>query len=440
MTDEMALAAGGKHRLSLAALVLGPAVLPPEEAPSRVGYAEVGIGLALGAAAALVSMLAYSLLDPAIYVAPKGFNVWFDADTPRSLGAMANSSPNWHYRNTVHPLFSVLTVPIMQALQAFGLDAVRSAGLVIAAAGMLSTLLMFLTLRGLGIPRLVAATFAGAFIFSAAYVHWFAVAETYAFSALSVMLVLYIAVHADERSVMWWLLGSTLALGVTVTNWAVALAGLAVRVSWPRAALIASGSFVLVAALSLLSSFAIPGSPIFPDIGALLGEGRYSALGAKSWTPLEDLWGTLVSPAVSPSPFISQITGGDTTFDIITNQQFGLRGYNAPGMVAIACWVVMLGCGVAGGLQTPRLRRFLFIAGGFVVLQCALHLLYGQVTFLYAAHVVPALVACAGLGWFSRYRWLALAAVCGFVVFGALSNLATLQLATELANSIVLGS
>ena len=440
MTKEMVLPAGGKQRPSLATLILGPNALPPQDAPAGLDYVDVVVGIGLGIVAAMVSMLALSLLDPALYVAPKGFNVWFDADTPRSLGAMANSSPSWHYRNTVHPLFSLLTVPIMQVLQAFGMDAVRAAGLIIAGAGMLSTLLLFLALRGLGMPRLVTATFAAAFVLSAAYVHWFAVAETYAFSALSVTLMLYIAVRADERSVVWWLLGSALALGITVTNWAVALAALAVRVSWPRAVLIALGSFALVAALSLLSSLVIPGSPAFPDLLALSGETRYSALAAKSWTPLEDLWGTLVSPAVSPSPFISQIVGGGTIFDIVNNQQFGLRGYDAPGIVAVVCWVAMLGCGVAGGLRTARLRRFLLTVGGFVVLQCALHLLYGQVTFLYAAHIIPALIACAALGWFSRQRWLALAVACGFVIFGGLSNLATLQMASELANTIVLGS
>jgi hypothetical protein len=62
---------------------------------------------------------------------------------------------------------------------------------------------------------------------------------------------------------------------------------------------------------------------------------------------------------------------------------------------ALVLWSLLLAAGVVGLLRTPRWRSFAAVLGLTLAAQVALHLVYGDETFLYAAHFLPLLMAVA---------------------------------------------
>ena len=62
---------------------------------------------------------------------------------------------------------------------------------------------------------------------------------------------------------------------------------------------------------------------------------------------------------------------------------------------ALVLWSLLLAAGVVGLLRTPRSRGFAAVLGLTLAAQVALHLIYGDETFLYAAHFLPLLMAVA---------------------------------------------
>jgi hypothetical protein len=91
---------------------------------------------------------------------------------------------------------------------------------------------------------------------------------------------------------------------------------------------------------------------------------------------------------------------------------------------AAACWLLLLGIGIKnlfwGNAPSPRIR---LIIGLTLAGQLALHLLYGEETFLYSLHYLPLLIATAALAAIGQFRKisliLALIVLCG----GGINNL-----------------
>ena len=95
-------------------------------------------------------------LDPAVYEL-RGFDIWFQADQPRVVSAMTDPDSTWHDRTSVHPLFSLLSSPLMRALTSSGVDPLQAGRGMMAACGFLTAAFLLLALRGLGLPRAAAA-------------------------------------------------------------------------------------------------------------------------------------------------------------------------------------------------------------------------------------------------------------------------------------------
>jgi hypothetical protein len=107
--------------------VLRRSIPIPYARAKRIGRADVAAAFVAGIVAAALSIYVFNLVDPRIYDDPVGFNVWFEADAPRALGAMENRDPKYHGRNEVHPLFSLLSVPVIAAIKLIGITGLQSA-------------------------------------------------------------------------------------------------------------------------------------------------------------------------------------------------------------------------------------------------------------------------------------------------------------------------
>ena len=92
-------------------------------------------------------------------------------------------------------------------------------------------------------------------------------------------------------------------------------------------------------------------------------------------------------------------------------------------------------CGVRVA-YIPGRRVFLALMT-FVLGQVALHLVYGDVTFLYSLHFFPPLLGIAAFGWFSPIRMLSFSAALIFLVAGGLSNLHQFRVATEMVQTLI---
>jgi hypothetical protein len=411
------------------------------EPSSRWRVQDLVVACALGAVAVGIALHTSNQLDPRLYNYPTGFNVWFEADTPRALGAMDDAGPQYHRRTDVHPLFSLLTIPLLAILKAAGASALHGALGLVAACAFLTSALLFLALRGLRLPLLPAILFTAAFLSSATFVHWFGVAETSAFAALSICIVLFVLTSVSATNWWAWTLASTFALAITVTNWSVALASAIVRLELRRAVSASLAALVLVAGLASIQALAVRGATLFYLPGSVVDEYRHTQIRNNVWSPLANVWSTVVTSAVAPAPYQDMHLGpGRVKGAIVDNQQISVASYGIVSIVAIASWVVMLGCGILGGIETPRLRAIFAAVSLFLGGQLGLYLFYGNLTFLYATNYFPAMIVLTALGWFSSRRVLAIAAAAVFVLTGAWSNLAQFGAAAALANSILSGT
>lgn len=404
-----------------------------------IGRLDLALAATLGIAAALLSLLLSARIDPKIY-GPGGFNVWFQADPPRVLGAMTDPASHFHYRTSVHPLGSLLTTPAMRLLRAIGLAPVTAGRLIIASSGFATASLLTLSLLGLGLSRVAALMFTLVFLASATYVHWFALIEMYALAAASIGLMLMI-LTSMKRTPWWvWWLGSVATLSVTVTNWMLGLSATFFRLDWRRMLATTAAALVAVVALSVIQRRFYPQANYFFMPRLVLSEHQYMQVhrtsGVSNWAPWQNVRSEWITSAVAPRPELvpGDEVGGHADERIISNQRSPLASYTVAGWVAIAAWVVLLFAGVQGGYADVPRRPVFFAVCAFVIGQSALHLVYGPLTFLYAADFFPAMVLLSAFSWFSRFRVIGLGAALTFIVFGAAENFARFSDAVQLAN------
>ncbi len=109
------------------------------------------------------------------------------------MRVFANMTDRWsdHNRIKVHPLFSLLTFPLVYFLNTIlGIKAIAAVRIVIAAVASVWLGTLFLLLRLIGCQRFDATLFSLLGATSATAVFWFVVPETYPFGSLSILFAL----------------------------------------------------------------------------------------------------------------------------------------------------------------------------------------------------------------------------------------------------------
>lgn len=92
------------------------------------------------------------------------------------------------------------------------------------------------------------------------------------------------------------------------------------------------------------------------------------------------------------------------------------------GVVAVVCWAGLLGFGVWGAIRDRVNRRVVLVLGLSLAGQLALHLIFGEETFLYALHVIPLLIVLAAFGSLTSARRTVLALAVTCLVGAAVNN------------------
>jgi hypothetical protein len=394
-----------------------------------------------GLLAAAISFHGSGQFNPAIYEA-RSFNLWFDADQPRILLAITEFDTREHVRTGRHPLFVLFLSPMMRSLPALGVEPLNGMRWIISGCALLAAAFLFLALRGLGLPRPVAALFASVFLASATFLHWLLILETYPFAAASISFMLMILTSAGESRWWPWIVASVALLSITITNWTLALASTLFRFDLTRAIIISAATLVIVASLALAQKFYYPRTTVFFSQGSLTTQARLFLRSSKrtltNTQTQEKLWSVIITSAVAPAPELI-LKGGPKKLrqDVIINQYSPFTSYTTIGWVGVVAWLVLLAAGTLGGWANVERRRVFAAISVFLLGQIALHAFFGPLTFLFAANFFGAFVLFTAFGWFSPLRVPAVIAAIAFVVFGGISNYLQFQSAMQLANSIL---
>jgi len=382
----------------------------------------------LSASVATVSYHVSGLSSPAILD-----GIWFQADPVRVLADMTDRFGN-HYRIKVHPLFVLLTHPLVTLLRALtGASALTAARLVIAFCAGIWIVLVFSLLRALRCRRLDATIFAVLGAVSASALFWNGLTETYLLGSISILLaILSVQLTSGQKS-LWITIASAFSLSVTVTNWMAGLLATAVSFSWKRACLLAATAFCLVVILWGVQKFFYPQCPFFLSQS---DEKSYinNPLSGGPVTSLKALvFHTMVMPRLRP---FEDMKSKWRWCGYITVQQDRPGAGSPLGTAAAALWAVLLAIGL-WGLGTAREDwKLRLVLGGTLFGQMALHSIYGEETFLYSLHFAPLLLAVAAMGVQTRLRPLVLALALCLIVTAGTNNFSQHSKAIELDRRI----
>jgi hypothetical protein len=382
----------------------------------------------LGALFASVSYHVSGLSSPAILD-----GIWFQADPVRVLGDMTDRFGN-HYRIKVHPLFVLLTHPLVTVLRALtGASALTASRLVIAFFAGIWIVLVFSLLRALGCRRLDATIFAVLGAVSASALFWTGLTETYLLGSISVLLALLAVQLTSRQKSLWIPLASAFSLSVTVTNWMAGLLATAVSFSWKRACLLVATAFCLVVILWGVQKFFYPQCPFFLSQSEEKSYINNPLSGGPVTSIKAFVFNTMVMPRIRP---FEDMKSKWRWCGYITVQHDRPGAGSRLGTAAAALWAVLLAIGLWGLVSAREHLKLRLVLGGTLLGQMALHSIYGEETFLYSLHFAPLLLAVAAMGIQTRLRPMVLALATCLIFIAGINNFSQLSRAIELDRRI----
>jgi hypothetical protein len=392
-----------------------------------LGRSDALLAALCGIIATAVAAWAASRIGDVLYT-EGSFGIWFQADNPRVVANLLDVTSD-QYRANVHPIFPILLTPWVSLLPKLGASPLFWGKLVVFLCGGASAAAMFVALRLLGIARVGALVFAALFIASAAYLHWYSVIESAPFNGLSTTLAVLALAYGATRRKAWWIAMSVLTLGMTITNWTAGLAATIARWRVRDAILISATALALVAGLSVAQRLIWPTAGVFFNPYGLLRESAYAATAQPRWSPIENMEALVIYTMAAPPPVLER----QEPFVVVTNQARGWTQVSAPRLVAVVGWTLLLALGAFAAVRERPLRPIALGLGLMVAAQCALAVVYGEITFLYATNILPMLIAAAALAWFLPRRNLVVLLAAVVVAASAASNVVQLDRAAIFA-------
>jgi hypothetical protein len=352
--------------------------------------AYAGLGLALQAWAPRL----YVELDQA-----------FDADLGSWIVDLARPQGP-HSRTAVHPLSVLLLNPagsgIREVLRALGVPfAARfAASLLCALAGGAAVGAFRLLLDRLGVPRPRARLFTLVFALSASQLFFASVPESYAFSALSLVVVFLVA--AGPRPAPWARVAAGVAsFGVTVTNVvAVALARASGEDARRPAVTLAAVSRHVALVLAIAAALAVVQRGLYPTAELWFLPRGYteSHTGSIHWPggPRETAlraarvvshmaFGSLAAPRLAQKH--RSATRTPANFPAVA-----IRDPRPAGAAHAVLWSVLLAAAGLGLWRRPA-PPIAWALVAWLAFEALLHLHFGASLFLYSGHWTFALVA-----------------------------------------------
>jgi hypothetical protein len=366
-------------------------------------------------------------------------NIWFQADIARVIDNMTNRGGS-HWRTSVHPITSILFYPIGVLLTTLGLSPTGAARMIVVFFCALNGGMIFLILRQVRLPRIPAIIFASLFLSSAAVIFWSSVVELYPIACTSLLPALFLMAPGNKGKRRWWIFVSAFTLSITITNWAAGLIATFVRWKLKPFLMISASVLAIVLALSIIQFFTFRDARIFIDPHGLkwdavsFSEPVMEKRGQlhEKWNPIGNVEVLYVASVVAPPARIAK--QGEELVE--TNQFNGFPKSTFAGLIATIAWLGLLTLGIWGAVKNRQAHVFSIGLGLMLLANGLLHSVYGEVTFLYAMHVIPMLTLLAAMSWFSPSRYAGMMLALVVVIAGGGNNIAQFQQSTRLAGRI----
>ena len=243
--------------------------------------------------------------------------------------------------------------------------------------------------------------------------HFFfgAVVETYIFSALS-MLLFFLLLEADRRSILPLILAGTLTFGITITNFIQDGIGFLVhRPRWRDSFRFFAWAISLSVILSILHAAMYPSSKLFFLLSSTQNEEQFfnGILEMPRWKVVARIIFLLrtvfLYTVIAPEVYILREEVGsfipEFRFFKLVPGTMSYSGYGGLGTVLVAIWVIML---AAAGLMflwnliRTRKAGLAFAFALCILFNLVLHIDYGQELFLYSPDWAYALILFVAFG------------------------------------------
>lgn len=362
-------------------------------------------------------------------------NLWYSADVPRVIGDLSDPAAD-HQRTHLHPLVVLLSLPFTALLIQLGASHAEAAQLLVSASAGLSGLALYAIARRIDLAVGEALLLVAGFAASAAFQFWWSIPETFPLGALSLTPALLLLSRGQHRALSW-VLASAASLAITVPNWLLGLVATAVSQRRLAALRISAAALALVALLAVLQQQLLPSSSLFFLPAGVGGEQRYlsrPSLGrAANFLLFTGVAAEPVAVEVAPVDLRDRPVAGPLLRGVRSGPVASLLGPLR--LVAAGSWLLLLLNGLLSwwaGVQ----RRLGLTALVFLVAEFALHLVYGEEPFLYAAHFVLPMLVIVGLGLRGRRPRLQRSLLGLFVLSAALANATGLQQAAALLSAV----
>jgi hypothetical protein len=363
-------------------------------------------------------------------------DVWFESDQPRIFACMTNRFSEYHYRTNVHPLFSMAGfLPVYLARKGGHVEpatAVRIVSSVVAAAW---AAMIFVVLRLFGCRRFDASLFATLAAVSATAVFGLVVPETFNFGSLTILLALGSVLVAQGRSLpsLWYVAMSAMTLGMTVTNWMAGIFATFASHPWKKSFQITVNAFCLVVVLWGAQKTLFPRAAFF--IGDHVEDSDYINA-PESGGPLSVarsfFFHTMVIPEIK---VVDRYRSRQPDWPIMITQPSGPGSGTRWGIAAVGLWAALVVLGLWSLFRIAPHRPARVVLGLTLLGQLALHLVYGNETFLYGLHFAPLLVVLAALSTQTPARPVVLLLAGALVVAAAANNVTQFTKATSYLHS-----
>jgi len=352
---------------------------------------------------------------------------WFQSDGWRAYDDMVAFSAN-HYRNSVRPLFSLISIPATAAIMVVaGVKPIEAIwvfnGLCLAAwvSG------IYVACRFIGLRTIESVLTGLMALASAAALFWFIVPETYGLSSLCLVLGIVLAAVHVRKSVGngWWIAVGGLLAGTVITNWMVIVVLSAVLKPRRDALIISAASLLLMFGAWGVQKLVFPAPASFPL--KVVARERAFALHPDQGGVACKLAAELVSPMLVPvAHFIGE---PERTGRHVSVQCADIVKGGFSYLFAVCAWLTLLAYGAWALCRSAPSRKFGLAVLAMLGFQVLLHQIYGEETFLYALHFSPLLVVLAAGVFMAEKKRLAVGVLAALIVFAAFNNVQQLVVA-----------
>lgn len=412
---------------------------------------------ALWAAAAVWVWQGTGFFTGEAWFAHRALDLYFDADIPRTLEHMTRRHGLLWGPPRSHPNFSLLAYPPTAILIAMlgdrqaGIRAFQSAAVPTAGP------LLYLIARGVGNGPAAATATTAAALASAAFTHWAPVPESFAFALPTIAAPFALLSASASRHLAAWVGVMALSGSVTVTNWvAGGLSALCRHALRPSVLVAVLGVLVVVVLRAAQAAF-FDKTALFIDLEAVASRLRFVAVEAPPalqyaggnvkaftdfpWTLSDRLTTLLLYAGVAPPPNTRPVKNR-TYLDlgyVLSIDEAPLASLGAVGATAALSWVGLLLLGLRAASLSPR-RDVAAATIGFLIFHLALHMVFGELVFLFVLHGLPSFAALIAFALAGPQRRIALPLALVFIVTAAPTNAIRFNTAAEMANGLLHGT